>query len=243
MANTNDTEEWRTIPDWPEYQVSSLGRVRSSRFIAGRGRKTGSSGKWRIIAGGVDKNGYKKFILTRDKEPKRYCMRLCSMVTTLFHGPKPEDCVATHLNGNCRDDRACNLAWRSQKDNMSDKVGHGTAQRGSRHANANLNEFKVLQIKRLLRDKTNKEEILSEFDVTPTQLMFIEQGKNWSFIDPNSYDMYQDTPCRKRRTKIDREFRSSAAVWLKSIGMSSSDIAIILDCSPITVNRQVRLNG
>ncbi|MFE3572503.1 HNH endonuclease signature motif containing protein [Bacillus subtilis] len=48
------------------------------------------------------------------------------LVCAAFHGPRPDGKVARHLDGNPRNNRAANLTWGTQAENISDQVLHGT---------------------------------------------------------------------------------------------------------------------
>jgi hypothetical protein len=118
----SDSEEWRTIADWPDYEVSSMGRVK---------RKTDHRSKFGIVhpAGYflkpyIDPDGRPAVTLSRNK--KRKTIRISVLVCTAFHGQKPTLFhVAAHINGQPSDDRATNLYWATVLQNTSDVQRHG----------------------------------------------------------------------------------------------------------------------
>jgi hypothetical protein len=127
MSNT--LEEWRPIVGLEDlYEVSSLGRVRSvERLITQRHR----NGKWM---------SYKlpSKVLTPCGSPythvhlgkHRRCVKVHILVAKAFltvcpgkYG-KEKDCWnIDHINGDTKDNRACNLQWLRRRDNSYVKSG------------------------------------------------------------------------------------------------------------------------
>jgi len=120
-------ETWRPILGYEgSYEVSDLGSVRSlPRIVQDKAaRPHPVSGRVLTLAW---------------KGPSRYAaVQLCQagethqvyvhrLVLEAFAGPRPfPDAVARHLNGNHLDNRAMNLAWGTQQENIADKFRHGT---------------------------------------------------------------------------------------------------------------------
>ena len=92
-------EEWRKIKDYPNYEVSSLGRVRNGRKIF-TGWKAGE---------------YVKISLTKNKVSQNF--RLHRIVAETFI-PNPENKLqVNHLQGNKTDNRVCMLEWATHSEN------------------------------------------------------------------------------------------------------------------------------
>ncbi len=92
--NTDCTEEWRTIPDWPLYEVSSFGRIR--RRIGDRHRA---------------KPGYvlKQFPVTApNKRTTYWCVRLSKGTTDSFRQIMVHRAVASAFIGECPSGRQVN---------------------------------------------------------------------------------------------------------------------------------------
>lgn len=109
-------EEWRPALGFLEYEVSSLGRVRSHR------RCQDPAG--RLLGGWLDKKGYRKvFVYDETGRVERFVHVL---VAEAFHGARPAGCTDTrHLNGDKSDNRPENLRFGSRSENELDKVRHG----------------------------------------------------------------------------------------------------------------------
>ena len=171
------SEEWRTVSDYPAYEVSNLGRIRSSidlpyRSVSMdvaleiRGKFTGEKGQvaalareyglpiWtasRIIRGDTYKakprllktvlsgNGYRTVaVRVRTLEAKvHYVHRLVAAAFV----PVPmglENPVVNHIDGNPLNNRAVNLEWCTQTDNVRHaiKTGAWDQMAASRKGNA-----------------------------------------------------------------------------------------------------------
>ena len=121
----NDTERWMPIPDTDgHYLVSSLGRVKSvARTI------TTSSGRPYSVRGRIlkqyqNKDGY--WMVSLRMNGKWGAFRVHRMMLTCFVRPPVDGEVTRHLNGNPADNRLDNLTWGTQRENMRDRVTHGT---------------------------------------------------------------------------------------------------------------------
>lgn len=106
------TEEWRAHPDDDGYQISSLGSVRGPR------------GKILKISG---HNIYGTVPFRRTK-----IAYVHHLVARAFLGPRPEGAEIRHLDGNCRNNAATNLAYGTRQENVQDSLRHGTHQPSAR---------------------------------------------------------------------------------------------------------------
>jgi hypothetical protein len=106
-------EEWRHLPDFPGYLVSSYGRVAS--YLGTEVRQ---------LQPHLDDHGYQRVWL-QSPHGKAH-PRVHQIVATAFHGPRPEGMECRHLNGNRLDNCAENLRWGTRSENMLDRVEHGT---------------------------------------------------------------------------------------------------------------------
>ncbi len=118
-------EEWKPVVGYEnEYEVSSLGRVRSiARYV-------------RIVRHGVEAV---RLVQPRLLKPGRmnrfgHCSvaigkgnsrTVHSLVAESFIGPRPDGFDVAHLNGDGSDNRAENLAYVSRSENNRHMVHHG----------------------------------------------------------------------------------------------------------------------
>lgn len=137
-------EEWRPVPGFDAYEVSSIGRVRRATDSPTGGFRAGHIIRPRPVG-----KGYLGVSFYRNgKRPMRYIQRL---VCEAFHGPPPSPIhQAAHENGIRTDNRADNLRWALPIDNMADAKTHGNLVRG---AKSNFSKFSDAEIARVFELK------------------------------------------------------------------------------------------
>lgn len=100
--------EWRAVPGFEEYEVSSLGQVRHGA---------------RILKATAARYGHSKVSLYSAEAKRRVGVH--QLVAEVFHGPAPEGKpFACHENGHAWDDRADNIYWGSRAENDDDRRRH-----------------------------------------------------------------------------------------------------------------------
>jgi hypothetical protein len=107
------------------------------------------------------------------------------IVCELVYGPAPSaKHNALHTCG--KGDLACvnprHIYWGTQKDNMADRLKHGTANRGERHGLSKLTENDVRQIRSLALTMTQRQ-IAKQFDLTFQAINDIVRRKNWGWLE------------------------------------------------------------
>ena len=168
-------EVWKKVRSWPGYEISDEGRLRSWR---GRPSQKAAPRRPKILKGGKDKNGYRRAVLTKPGARKSF--RIAHLVARAFLPKRCPRLVLTHLNGKNQDDRAVNLAWRTQRENILDKIRHGTMRRGDGHPSAKLTQEQVQEIRKakgLLR------EIADEYGVAKSTIGNIKARKIWAWLE------------------------------------------------------------
>jgi HNH endonuclease/NUMOD4 motif len=130
------SEEWRTIAAFPNYEVSSLGRVR--RVAGGSGAVIG-----RILRP-IVKDGYQAVSLGSGR--RHHLVH--RLVAEAFHGPPPfPDAEAAHKDGSRAKNASENLYWATRFQNAADRDRHGTTARGERSGMARLSDEDVQLIR------------------------------------------------------------------------------------------------
>jgi hypothetical protein len=115
--HNESAEEWRDIPEWPGYQASSHGRIRSFKRWP----------KGRIAKQCADiRTGYKRVNL-RSPDGNNRAVKVHRLICAAFHGPSPTDKPeVAHRDGTRDNNQPDNLRWASRKENVADQMAHGT---------------------------------------------------------------------------------------------------------------------
>jgi hypothetical protein len=96
-------EDWRALREYPEYEVSTLGRVRNAK-------------KGSIRTPDINSKGYARLRLVRQhKIIRKFVHRL--VAETYLENPENKEMV-DHINGDHKDNRLCNLRWTTRSENM-----------------------------------------------------------------------------------------------------------------------------
>lgn len=115
----------KEIPGWPNYGVTSDGRVFS--FSQWRGDPC------RELSQHVHSDGYLTVRLNRNG--RRYRRRVHQLVLRVFGEPRPSPHhEVRHLDGDPRNNHIDNLAWGTRADNAADRERHGRTSRGLKHS-------------------------------------------------------------------------------------------------------------
>jgi len=149
-------EKWKVIAEYPHYEVSNRGQVRSlPRIVKCGTRSKGRKFKGRILKPWITtykgkKGWYRTVALCEDGAPRSFYIH--RLVLDAFRGPKPAPgMVCRHLDGDPLNNRLANLVWGTHQENMNDKKRHGTTYSAAGETNpmAKLTEGKVLKCRRL----------------------------------------------------------------------------------------------
>lgn len=108
-------EIWRDVPSLPDVLASSEGRIMMIPYRGSmpRGGERPYGGKPTF---GVWSTQDARFILGI----RGHTYKVARLVAEAFHGPEPfEGAVVMHLDENAANNRADNLAWGTQKENLN----------------------------------------------------------------------------------------------------------------------------
>lgn len=168
------TEETKTLERFPGYEITSDGRVFSTRSNwRGLGR--------REMKSFLDRNGYKRVSLAVNKRTE--ARRVHKLVAEAFLPPRPSSLhVIRHLSGDKFDNRAENLKWGTVQENTDDREAHGTTPRGERQGQAKLCNSDIIEIRRLWREGINKAAIARRMNISRSNISLILSGKAWAHI-------------------------------------------------------------
>ena len=106
-----------------------------------------------------------------------------SCVAKVFLGDRSaEGLHALHEDGNQLNNKRENLYWGTQKQNMKDRLRHGTTARGEKHVNSKLKEADIYKIRELRSTGMLLREIATIFGVHTSLISYILRGKNWAHL-------------------------------------------------------------
>lgn len=176
-------EEWKAAPGYEGlYEVSSLGRVRSlPREVAS---KNGSTAKKRGGPRSTYRDKRTGYVQTRlSKLGKASTLLVHRLVCEAFHGPPPKGRPQVgHIDGSRDNNSASNLRWVSAKENAQDRIGHGTAPRGTRCYH-HLTEDDVRAIRREYEGRYGQRvELAERYGVSTVQIHNVVTRKHWTHI-------------------------------------------------------------
>jgi hypothetical protein len=187
-------ERWRVIPSFPEYVVSTKGRVK--RAVDSQ---PGVSGY--ILKKGFERKpvrssrGYESVGLTISTNNQKTCM-IHNLVLEAFVGPRPPGYECNHKDGNKTNNHLSNLEWVTHSENARHAYRNGlrAPQNGENNYNAKLKEGEVWLIKKLLEsdfhlskkrkqeDRLLLREIAKMFKVSLLTISSIKQRRTWKHI-------------------------------------------------------------
>lgn len=163
-------ELWKIIPSHPDYEASSLGRIRRrTKHPCG-----GSTWPGKIVALIVNHDGYLTFtpnILAH------HC------VLDAFVGPRLLGSQCNHKNGVKTDNRPENLEWCSPGDNTRHAINVlGRVRHGESSGTSKLTERQVFRIIALRQSGMTYSAISERFGVHPSAIHKIVRRHSWKHL-------------------------------------------------------------
>jgi hypothetical protein len=173
-GNDRVIENWKPIPGYAGYEASDQGRIRSWRPRLYHPPLE----EPRLIQGSLDKDGYRRVILCMGGGKQVY-RNVRQLIAETWIGPRPEGLVICHENGIKTDDRASNLAYKTQRDNILDKHRHGTMLIGEKNNRAKLKECEVIEI---FTSKDSVQALAAKYGVTDSPIYSIRKRQTWKHV-------------------------------------------------------------
>jgi len=160
-------EEWKTIPGHPDYEVSSIGEIKSLFFKNGAVRK--KRGEAILLKPYLTPYGYFTVSLKGKAE------RIHRLVLEAFIGPCPDGMEGCHGDGNPKNNRLDNLRWATKKENAADKIKHGTYLCGEKNYNSKLKneDIKIIRFMASISFGPRAIEIFSQGPLPPLISFFV----------------------------------------------------------------------
>lgn len=168
-------ELWKPIINYKGlYEISNYGKIKSFR-------REGTSGGFLVPSFGG--SGYYLSIYL-SKNGKRKLFMVHKLVLEIFVGPCPYGMEGCHNDGNAINNFVGNLRWDTHSNNMQDCIKQGTfvVHRGSEQWKAILNDNKIIEIRKLIKDGISLIKIAKMFYVHPSTIADIKFYRTWTHI-------------------------------------------------------------
>lgn len=99
-------ETWKPVPDFNDYEVSDLGRVRSFK-----------RGSVPYILKPI--HGHRTYLQVHLRNSKKsWRPTIHTLVLKVFVGPRPDGFVGSHVDSDRHNNRLSNLTWETQSKNL-----------------------------------------------------------------------------------------------------------------------------
>ena len=164
---SND-EQWLPVKDFSDYQVSTLGRIKSFKH------------KKPKILSIVRFGPYWGLYLFKDGH--RYIKYIHQLVAQTFIGPQLNLDVR-HLDGDRSNNCLTNLSYGTRKENMADALSHGTTARGERMPHSKLTDSKVIELRKLRLEGITVPKLSSMFGISLRTVYRALTRECWSHIE------------------------------------------------------------
>lgn len=177
------TEEirYKEIPGFPGYWACTDGSIWTAWKSAGPKigkRNTGKpykKMKFQTIrpTAKYPRNNPYFWVGLRDRNNKTNIKFVHEFILWAFNGPRQEGQICRHLDGNCQNNKICNLEWGTNEQNWDDKKRHGTCK-------TKLNPAKAAEIRKLRSEGLSVIKIASRFGVTRNTIYGVLNNKYWA---------------------------------------------------------------
>ena len=165
-GNISVNEEWRKIPKFPKYEVSTAGRVRG-----GRG----------IIKQQVNRYGYMQVHIT-DADGNRKHPYVHRLVLETFCGAS--DLTVNHIDENKKNNALGNLEYLSRIENYE----YSNSSRRKRVAKVNINTGEVIDVYQSIRDAASINKVnRSRIQLCCKGKAISAGGYGWALLIPDGF--------------------------------------------------------
>lgn len=114
-----ENENWKTIPNYAGYEISSVGRVRSFWRRTGVGGQKFNKWEWKIstipktLKYSVNCDGY-HMVNLREKMGKHRLLSIHTLLLKAFVGPRPDGLHGCHIDDDKNRNELDNLEWNTK---------------------------------------------------------------------------------------------------------------------------------
>ena len=166
-------ENWKTITDFEDYQISSFGNVKSIANAASK--------KERILKPLITSNGYFRVALYKGK--KSYFKSIHRLVAEYFIENSFNKEQVNHIDGNKLNNNVFNLEWCTYRENINHAIKNNLTPQGERHWKSILTEQQVLEIYEFCKIKIPVKCLMSKYKVSKDTIIGIKHGNYWKHLN------------------------------------------------------------
>lgn len=169
-------EEWKSIPEFIGYDVSSLGRVRSTNRLSGKRR---GLIKGKELVQTPNRKGYPEVRLFKNgKSTSKVVHRLVASAFIPNDYDKPQ---VNHKDGNKLNNRVSNLEWISNSENQKHAymLGLQPSKAGENNGKAKITDKDVTLLKELYNSGKSIVEVSNIMNVSLGSTRQIIYGRTW----------------------------------------------------------------
>ena len=164
------------------YEVSNLGRVRSTSYKGTRILKPSLKSRYKIVV----------VCINQEK-----VLKLVHRLVAEAFIPNPNNySIVNHIDGNRKNNKVSNLEWCTPLYNTQHAKSHNLLNRYEDRPAAKLTKEKVLLIPELINLGATTDDLKNLFNVSRRCIDNIFEGKNWTDL---GIDFTKLKPCRKIR--------------------------------------------
>jgi hypothetical protein len=181
-----DGVEYRTIAEYPGYRFGSDGsvwsrwtRLRDAEYrVPGECFVSTPTAPWRKLREKLLRRWGYLFVILKDARGQLVSRRINRLICEAFHGAPVDGANACHNNGVKTDNRAGNLRWDSQQENIADRKRHGTHLSGHKLSPSQVAEIRALHA----TGRYRQQDLAGRFSVHRSTISYVVNHKTWKGV-------------------------------------------------------------
>lgn len=177
-----EPEIWKTIPSFPDYEASNLGRVRRDWRTLQDPRRVSNAKRDYLMTPIPDKDGYLKVGVFSPKLGRYRPIGVHQLVADAFIGPCPEGKEVNHKDFDKQNNVPNNLEYLTPIENLEHKFVNGRCARGEKNGSSKLSEATAIRVLEMAHNGTPHIEIARLLDLPPTTVHCITSGITWAYL-------------------------------------------------------------
>lgn len=210
----SEIEVWKPILNHEEYEVSNMGRVRNRKRGTVLSPSKNKENKW----------GYWRVILWKNNKPR--CVPVHTLVAAAFLGERPDGYVVDHIDADKLNNKACNLEYVTQTENIRRAIQKGLNPRVKSLSNETIARVKGLLIQK--NPKLTYKQIANQVGLSPSVVGNIYHASRHDCDTPVSLE---------RRSKLTESDINAILDLLDKNQYLQKEIAIMFGVPDSTISR------